>query len=85
MISRQLGLWKNAHCDATRGYVCKRPVDVVTTVKTDPPTTPVPGYCPAGYFGVGLYLNGALRTPSEWAENCPPLAKFMLEAFVDDG
>lgn len=50
--SELTGMWKNAHCDATRGYVCKRPVDVVTTVKIDPPTTPVPGYCPAGYFGV---------------------------------
>lgn len=50
--SQLTGLWKNAHCDSLRGYVCKRPVDVVTTVKTDPPTAPVLGYCPAGYFGV---------------------------------
>ena len=45
--------WYNAHCDDNNGFVCRRtPGD--TDPKTPIPTEVFNGYCPAGYFGLGL-------------------------------
>ena len=45
--------WYNAHCDDSNGFVCRRtPGD--TDPKTPIPTEVFNGYCPAGYFGLGL-------------------------------
>ena len=51
-VFASIGLWYNSHCEDADHFVCKRAVNA-SEVVTDPNTTPVDGYCPQGYIGIG--------------------------------
>ena len=49
------GIWYSNNCGRKKAYVCKKEKGSDTPI--DPiPTDSVPGYCPDGWFGLGVYL-----------------------------
>ena len=48
--------WHSANCGVRKGFVCKKDIGSDEPHPV-PPTDPVPGYCPEGYFGVGKFSS----------------------------
>ena len=49
--------WYNENCGLTKGFICRRADNIMTTPRTPQPTGVVSGYCPRDYVPAGRCVN----------------------------